>query len=425
MPNVLSIVGLKKYFPVKGVKKLLRAVDGVTVEIKKGETFSIVGESGSGKSTLGRTVLGLYSATDGEVLYRDTDIWKLRPLYVQKILKNAYTYRKKYAKLTEKGEPLNGKIRTAARVLGGLLCVDEQAFEAGLYSLQSGDKRLLLDVKRRYAGNEEFQNLDALLDSGVDITELTEKELRSLRKDLQIVFQDPYSSLDPRMTVGQIVAEGAVLHGVVKKDELQKYVADVLQACGLPPQVMHRYPHQFSGGQRQRVCIARALALKPKLIVCDECVSALDVSVQAQILNLLSDLKKERGLTYLFISHDLSVVEHISDRIAVLYLGKIVELGTSEQVMQEPRHPYTVALAAAAPKVQGEGELLPLPAQIEGLRETRGCPFAPRCFMAQEKCFEQVPPFADCGEGHFAACHFAGQPTLEKKERLKSAQKGE
>lgn len=425
MPNVLSIVGLRKYFPVKGVKKILRAVDGVTVDIQKGETFSIVGESGSGKSTLGRTVLGLYPATDGEVLYRDTDIWKLRPLYVQKILKNAYTYRKKYAKLVEKGEESNGKIRTAARVLGGLLCVDEQAFQAGLYSLQSGDRRLLLDVKRRYEGNEEFQKLDALFDSGVDITKLTERELRALRKDLQIVFQDPYSSLDPRMTVGQIVAEGALLHGVAKKEELQKYVADVLQACGLPPQVMHRYPHQFSGGQRQRVCIARALALKPKLIVCDECVSALDVSVQAQILNLLADLKKERGLTYLFISHDLSVVEHISDRIAVLYLGKIVELGTSQQVMKEPRHPYTVALAAAAPKVQGEGELLPLPAQIEGLRETHGCPFAPRCFMAQERCFEKVPPFADCGDGHFAACHFAGQPTLEKKERLKNAQKGE
>lgn len=257
-------------------------------------------------------------------------------------------------------------------------------------------------------------------DGGVELTKLRPAALRALRRDLQIVFQDPYSSLNPRMTVGQIIAEGAITHGFYKKgsEQLRDYVKKVMTDCGLQPYMAGRYPHQFSGGQRQRVCIARALSVKPRFVVCDECVSALDVSVQSQILNLLTKLKEKEGLTYLFISHDLSVVRHISDRIAVMYLGKIVEQGDAEEIFNAPLHPYTLALISAIPSVyrkKGEGERILLDGQASS--PTKGCPFYPRCFMGTEYCQRVPVPLEEVKKGHFAACHFASV-SVEKKRAL-------
>ena len=259
----------------------------------------------------------------------------------------------------------------------------------------------------------------------VDLTKLNGKEMRALRKELQIIFQDPYSSLNPRMTVGQLIAEGAATHGFFKRGsrEMREYIVEIMKKCGLQEYMLYRYPHQFSGGQRQRVCIARALALKPKFIVCDECVSALDVSIQSQILNLLSDLKEKEDLTYLFISHDLSVVRYISDRIGVMYLGKIVEEGRAEEIFKEPRHPYTIALISAVPTTEPKKETrillsgnMPSP-----VSPPSGCPFHTRCFMAQEICKRVPVPLEEITKGHFCACHFSQKTANEK--RLLAAQK--
>ena len=253
----------------------------------------------------------------------------------------------------------------------------------------------------------------------VELTETKGKEMRALRKDLQIIFQDPYSSLDPRMTVGQLIEEGVATHRFFKRgsQEMRSYVLKMMEACGLRADMLHRYPHQFSGGQRQRISIARALAVKPKFIVCDECVSALDVSVQSQILNLLSDLKEREGLTYLFISHDLSVVRYISDRIGVMYLGKIVEQGRAEEVFQNPRHPYTIALISAIPTLSGERTPILLEGSIPSpVSPPKGCPFHTRCFMASEVCQRVPAPIIEVENEHFVACHFAKIPTGEKRK---------
>ena len=354
--ELLSVIRLKKYFPLpkksffqKG-RPHLRAVDEITLDVKKGEIFGLVGESGCGKSTFGRTLLQLYSPTSGEVKYFGRSLQEFAPKYARK------------------------------------------------------------------ATEEE----------GIDLTKLTPKELRLLRKDLQIIFQDPYSSLNPRMTVGQIIAEGAITHKYYKKGskELQNYVVETMKKCGLQPYMLHRYPHQFSGGQRQRVCIARALAVKPKFIVCDECVSALDVSVQSQILNLLLDLKEQEGLTYLFISHDLSVVRHVSNRIAVMYLGKIVESGNAQDVFENPRHPYTVALISAIPTTEGKKDKILLSGNMPSpVSPPSGCPFHTRCFMAQECCRRIPAPVVEIEKGHFVACHFAEKTTEEKRKIALSKQK--
>ncbi len=253
-----------------------------------------------------------------------------------------------------------------------------------------------------------------------ELTRCKKEEMRALRRQLQMIFQDPYSSLNPRMSVGQIIGEGVWTHGLFPKKSkaLTEYVLEVMRACGLQPHLIGRYPHEFSGGQRQRICIARALALNPIFVVCDECVSALDVSVQAQIINLLADLKEERALTYLFISHDLSVVRHVSDRIAVMYLGKIVEMGETERIFTSPLHPYTIALMSAIPSIEEtRGEKILLNGQLPGaVSPPSGCPFHTRCFMAKEACKREKVRLEEVEEGHFVACHFAGVGVDKKRE---------
>lgn len=270
-------------------------------------------------------------------------------------------------------------------------------------------------IRAKFADDEEFQKYEAMLDAGIDLARLKYNEIRRLRKDLQIVFQDPYSSLDPRMTIGQIIEEGLVTHKYFKhgSQKMKEYILKTMRDCGLQDYMLHRYPHQFSGGQRQRVCIARALAVKPKFVVCDECVSALDVSIQSQIINLLLELKEKENLTYLFISHDLSVVRYISDRIGVMYLGNLVELAPSETIFKDPRHPYTVALLSSIPTTDPDDlnkERIILEGNIPSpIRPPEGCKFHTRCFMACDKCKRVPPPLKEVEPGHFVACHFDGK----------------
>lgn len=252
---------------------------------------------------------------------------------------------------------------------------------------------------------------DAIQDGGIDLTKLGYGEMRRLRRDLQLIFQDPYSSLNPRMTVGQLIGEALIAHGMYRRGDegLQEYILKVMQECGLAPYMLHRYPHQFSGGQRQRIGIARSLALRPKFVVCDEAVSALDVSIQSQVLNLLMDLKKQAGLTYLFISHDLSVVKYISDRIGVMYLGNLVEMAPTGELFENTMHPYTEALLKAIPTTDADSKLndenllegdIPSPAN-----PPKGCKFHTRCPYATDICETVEPPFLEAAPGHFAACH--------------------
>ena len=244
--------------------------------------------------------------------------------------------------------------------------------------------------------------------NGQDVHKLSKKELRNLRTKMQIIFQDPYSSLSPRLPIGEIIGEAVREHGLVPKEKLDDYVTDIMLSCGLQPYHKDRYPHEFSGGQRQRICIARAIALNPDFIVCDEPVSALDVSIQAQVINLLKDLQDERDLTYLFISHDLSVVEHISDVVGVMYLGGMVEMGTTEDIFANPLHPYTKALFSAIPmpdpeiktdRIILEGSI-PSPANPPS-----GCKFHTRCSECMERCKTEVPKEIDMGNGHMVRCH--------------------
>ena len=247
-----------------------------------------------------------------------------------------------------------------------------------------------------------------VLFDGVDVHNLSKKELRKLRTKMQIIFQDPYSSLSPRLPIGEIIGEAVREHGLVPKEELDDYVTKIMISCGLQPYHKDRYPHEFSGGQRQRICIARAIALNPEFVVCDEPVSALDVSVQAQVINLLKDLQDELGLTYLFVSHDLSVVEHISDTVGVMYLGGLVELGETEDIFENPLHPYTKALFSAIPTPDPEVKTdriilegsIPSPANPPS-----GCKFHTRCAECMEICKTQVPEEKDMGNGHIVRCH--------------------
>ncbi len=247
---------------------------------------------------------------------------------------------------------------------------------------------------------------------GIDITNLKGEELRKLRTDIQIIFQDPYSSLDPKMTVGAIIGEALVEHKMFKNNspELEEYIKDIMQKCGLADYMINRYPHQFSGGQRQRIGIARAIALKPKFIVCDEAVSALDVSIQSQIINLLVDLRKEFNFTYLFISHDLNVVRHISDKVGVMYLGKVVELAESRDIYNNTQHPYSKMLLEAIPKIDGgravDREIIlgDIPSNSSS-NPIHGCKFHTRCPIAEDRCRKEVPELEEKERGHFVACH--------------------
>ena len=282
----------------------------------------------------------------------------------------------------------------------------------------------IAELKAKHASNAKFQEYEAMLDNGVDLSRLKYTEMRVLRKDIQIIFQDPYSSLNPRMTVGQIIGEGLTTHKFFKPGSplMKEYILKVMEQCGLQDYMLHRYPHQFSGGQRQRICIARALAVKPKFIVCDECVSALDVSIQSQIINLLEELKEKENLTYLFISHDLSVVRYISDRIGVMYLGNMVELGTAEEIFADPRHPYTVALLSSIPTTDVNAlkkERIILEGNIPSpIKPPDGCKFHTRCYMACDKCKRVPPPYVEVKPGHFVACHFLDQKIDENGNYL-------
>ena len=252
----------------------------------------------------------------------------------------------------------------------------------------------------------------SVLLNGEDITLMSGSELRARRRKFQMIFQDPYGSLNPRMTVEQIVGEALDIHKLAgSKQARRKRIAELLEAVGLDPVHAQRYPHEFSGGQRQRIGIARALAVEPELIICDEPVSALDVSVQAQIINLLRDLQQQRGIAYLFIAHDLAVVEHISHRVMVMYLGKIVETADAKTLIREPQHPYTQALISAVPEVDPETKRrrIVLPGDVPSpIHPPPGCPFHPRCPIAEEQCKTEVPAFREVAKNHRAACHLAG-----------------
>jgi oligopeptide transport system ATP-binding protein len=322
-PPLLDVRDLVKHFEVGGGlfgrrRGLIRAVDGVSFTIGRGETLGLVGESGCGKTTTGRCILQLERPTSGSVLFE-----------------------------------------------------------------------------------------------GRDLTRLDGPELRRARRRIQVIFQDPYSSLNPRMTVGQIIAEPLTVHGLVRDAAGRAArVRALLGQVGLLPQHGRRYPHELSGGQRQRVGIARALAMEPALIVCDEPVSALDVSIQAQIINLLEDLQAELGLTYLFVAHDLSVVRHISDRVAVMYLGKIVELADRKALYDDPRHPYTRALLSAVPipdpELEARRERVVLRGEVPSpLNPPSGCAFHPRCALAVDRCRATTPELREVQPGHWAACLLA------------------
>lgn len=312
--NILEVRNLKKHFDL-GSGKVLKAVDGVNFHIKRGETFGLVGESGCGKSTAGRTIINLYGATDGEVIF-----------------------------------------------------------------------------------------------NGENVHQLKGKKLKEFNRNMQMVFQDPYASLNPRMTVGNIIAEGIDIHGLSSGADRKKRVVELLQAVGLNEEHAGRFPHEFSGGQRQRIGIARALAIEPQLIIADEPISALDVSVQAQVVNLFKKLQQERGLTYLFIAHDLAMVKHISDRIGVMYLGKLVEVTTSNDLYAKPMHPYTQSLLSAIPipdpEVERTRERIVLEGEVPSpLNPPSGCPFRTRCPKAMPECAASMPEFKEVETNHWVACH--------------------
>ena len=266
-------------------------------------------------------------------------------------------------------------------------------------------------IREKCRKHTKFEEYESQRDNGINLANLTDKEMRFLRRDLQLIFQDPYSSLNPRMTVGQIIGEGLQAHKLFKQNEyakMQDYIMEVMEKCGLQSYFIHRYPHQFSGGQRQRIGIARSLAVNPKFVVCDEAVSALDVSIQSQIINLLLDLKEQNNLTYLFISHDLSVIKYISDRIGVMYLGNMMELSDTESLFKHPYHPYTEALLSAIPTtdMDAKRESIILEGDIPSpINPPKGCKFHTRCRYCTEVCEKVAPEFEEVEPGHFVACH--------------------
>ncbi|WP_299034199.1 oligopeptide/dipeptide ABC transporter ATP-binding protein [uncultured Anaerococcus sp.] len=348
---------------------------------------------------------------------------------VAKLLNNEYQVLRERAKVYTELEEFEQKVQMRVRSWDDYYkSLDEDPKYNELkekvdsITIKVNEKRDEIEAYRDSLRDKEgFAELESQLDTGIDLSELNKEEMRELRKDLQMIFQDPYGSLDTKMTVGNIIGEGVLGHDLFNSRNekgYNEYIQETMEKCGLAPYFLHRYPHQFSGGQRQRIGIARALALKPSFIVCDEAVSALDVSIQSQIINLLQDLKEENNLTYLFITHDLSVVKYISDRIGVMYLGVMVELADSEKIFENPLHPYTKSLLQAIPRTDvNQGQEL---AVIEGdipsaVKPPKGCRFHTRCEYAMDICAHFEPELKDNGDGHFIACHLMDVSEEEKQ----------
>lgn len=404
---MLELVGLKKYYPVKSGKLFSRekpsvkANDGISVKVYEGEVLGLVGESGCGKSTLGKNLLRIENPTAGEIYFRSTILYNDS---LVNILDKVYRIEKQFYSLKqEKKTPAKCEVNKEA-VKEKLIYVDGLIQDdAAINGANEELGRLQLQIKELI---EEYQNLPEMF----NILNIKTEQMRKLRTELQIIFQDPYASLNPRMTVGQLIGEPLVEHKMFKRGpELEAYIKEVMKKCGLDEYMIHRYPHQFSGGQRQRIGIARAIALKPKFIVCDEAVSALDVSIQSQIINLLDELKRTEKFTYIFITHDISVVKHISDRIGVMYLGNMVEVIDADNIL-EPSHPYTIGLLKSIPTVDGKFALDSeeiIKGEIpSNINPPKGCKFHTRCPYAKDVCSTDVPGLNELGHKHHVACHF-------------------